>query len=47
MSLKKQLAEMYGFPIPKDSSFILLRGWQKKRKEALKRRRKRKNKEKE
>ena len=38
---------MYGLPIPKESSFILLRRWQKKRKEALKRYRKRKNKEKE
>ena len=39
MNIKKQMAEMYGLPYKgSGASFILLRRWQKKRREALKRR---------
>ena len=38
---------MYGIPYKSGASFILLRRWQKKKREALKRRKERENKEKE
>jgi hypothetical protein len=47
-NLKKQMAEMWGIPYKNGgASFILLKRWQKKKLESLKRRKKRKNKEKE
>jgi hypothetical protein len=47
MSVKKQLAEMYGLPYRPSSILLLLKKWQAKRKASLKRRKERKNKEKE
>ena len=47
MSVKKQLAEMYGLPYKAISTILLLKKWQAKKRAALKRRKERKNKEKE
>ena len=47
MSIKKQLAEMYGLPYKTPATFFLLKRWQEKKRAALKRRKERKNKEKE
>jgi hypothetical protein len=47
VNIKKQMAEMYGLPYKPPSTFILLKKWQEKRRAALKRYKKRKNKEKE
>jgi hypothetical protein len=47
VSIKRQMAEMWGLPYKQPSTFILLRRWQAKKRAALKRRKERKNKEKE
>jgi len=47
MNVKRQLSEFYGIPYRNSSTFLLLKRWQKKKKESLKRLKERKNKEKE
>jgi len=47
VSVKKQLAEMYGLPYQSHSVLLLLKKWKAKKRASLKRRKERKNKEKE